>query len=101
MAGLTRRIACLLIAAGGMALLAGCWGEPKPLATKSPSFQGISLKVAALDDPAILTGVSLLRGEWEASRGGEIAMVEQPVAAQSPLGGGRLDLFGAETRRPG
>ena len=39
----------------------------------------------ALDDPAILTGVSPLRGEWEASRGGEIAMVEKPVAAESPL----------------
>ena len=48
---------------------------------------GHLLKVGAVDDPAILTGISLLRGEWEALRGGQIAMVEDPCR---PEGASRL-----------
>jgi multiple sugar transport system substrate-binding protein len=79
------RLTSWLIVALATLVLAGCWGESKPQKPQPPSFRGITLKVAALDDPAILTGVSPLRGEWEASRGGEIAMVEKPVAAELPL----------------
>ena len=75
---------------------------PKPL---PPTFKGISLKVGAVDDPAILTGISLLRGEWEASRSGEIVMLEEPVTVTAPLAadvvifsGQRLgDLIDADT----
>jgi multiple sugar transport system substrate-binding protein len=79
------RLGCCLIVAGGMLALGGCWRASEPPKSQVPSFPGISLKVAALDDPAILTGVSVLRGEWEASRGGAIAVVEKPLAAESPL----------------
>ena len=54
-------------------------GEPEAPARPAPSFAGISLKVGALDDAAILAGVTLQRGEWEASRGGEISILEQPL----------------------
>lgn len=62
---------------------AGCRGSataPKPA---MPSFRGISLAVGALDDAAILTGVTALRGEWIASRGGEISIQEQPLSLDS------------------
>ena len=80
------RVTCwLIVVAGGTLyyrLLGWIDAFKKP---QAPSFRGITLKVAALDNPAILTGVSLLRGEWEASRGGEIAIALKPVAAESPL----------------
>jgi multiple sugar transport system substrate-binding protein len=79
------RVGCSLMVAGGLLALGGCWGGstvPKP---SVPSFQGISLKVAALDDPAILTGVRALQGEWVASRGGAIAVSEQQITVESPL----------------
>ncbi len=65
--------------------LPGCFSEPIATKPKAPTFAGIVLKVGAVDDPAILTGISLLRGEWEASRGGEITMVENVVLAKAPL----------------
>ncbi len=79
-----RRLACWLVLAAGV-LLPGCWGDPGPPKAQTPSFRGITLKVGAVDDRAILTGVSLLRGEWEASRGGQIATVEDLVAPKAPL----------------
>jgi multiple sugar transport system substrate-binding protein len=39
--------------------------------------------VGALDAPALLASVSLLRGEWQASRGGKIEIEEQPLALES------------------
>ena len=82
-AHLSRLTRCLVVA-GGVLALGGCWGESQPQKPAGPSFAGVSLKVAALDDPAILTGVSVLRGEWEASRGGKIAVIENQVEAESP-----------------
>jgi multiple sugar transport system substrate-binding protein len=79
-----RRRACWLIFAAGV-FLPGCWADPGPPKAQTPSYRGITLKVGAVDDAGILTGVSLLRGEWEASRGGQIAMVEDLVAAKAPL----------------
>ncbi len=79
-----RRRACWVVLAAG-AFLPGCWGAPGPPKAQAPSFRGITIKVGAVDDPAILTGVSLLRGEWEASRSGQIAMVEDLVAPQASL----------------
>jgi multiple sugar transport system substrate-binding protein len=76
--------ACWLVATWAM-ILPGCGGDPGPPKVQTPSFRGIVLKVGAVDDPAILTGIALLRGEWEASRGGQIAMVETLVPAQAPL----------------
>jgi multiple sugar transport system substrate-binding protein len=41
------------------------------------------LKVGALDEPALLVGVTARSGEWKASRGGEIALLEKPVSLES------------------
>ncbi len=49
----------------------------------APSFPGISLKVGAIDDAAILAGVAPQRGEWEASRHGDIAIRDEPVTLES------------------
>jgi multiple sugar transport system substrate-binding protein len=76
-----RRNHRLLLA--GVLLLAGCGSEPEAPTAGTPSFQGVSLKVGALDDPAIAAGVTPLRGEWEASRGGSISVVEAPLTLES------------------
>ena len=70
---------------GGGIVLAGCGSDSVPPNPQVPSFRGISLKVGAVDDPAILAGVGLLRGEWEASRGGQITVLEKPIAVAPPL----------------
>jgi multiple sugar transport system substrate-binding protein len=79
---LFRRQACWLIPAAAT-VLAGCWGEPTSPVSKPTSFTGISLKVGAIDDRSVLSGVTLLRGEWEASRGGAITVVDEPVSVES------------------
>jgi multiple sugar transport system substrate-binding protein len=64
-------------------LMAGCHkGTDRPQQAP-PSFRGITLAVGALDDAAILVGVSAQRGEWVASRGGEISIQEQPQSLES------------------
>jgi multiple sugar transport system substrate-binding protein len=65
-------------------LLAGCESSP-PASTKSPaqSFRGLILKVGALDDGAIVPGVVPLRGEWIASRQGEISVAEEPATLET------------------
>jgi multiple sugar transport system substrate-binding protein len=59
----------------------GCWQEAKPPENAPPSFRGITLKVGALDESGLLAGVNAHRGEWVASRGGEIR--EQTVTLGS------------------
>jgi multiple sugar transport system substrate-binding protein len=59
--------------------LAGCQSNPPAPVTLAPSFPGVSMKVGALDDAGILAGVSPQRGEWQASRKGEIAIREEPL----------------------
>ena len=55
-------------------------------APSKPSFPGVKLTVGALGDPAILTGLSAQRGEWVASRGGEITIKERASPlAREPL----------------
>jgi len=76
-----RRSGWLVLVLG--ALLAGCRGESVVPKRSAPSFAGISLKVGALDDVAILAGVTPQRGEWEASRGGNISLREEPLALDS------------------
>jgi multiple sugar transport system substrate-binding protein len=74
--------ACWLVVAGGV-LVAGCNGESEVQKRPAASFPGISLKVGALDDQAILAGVTLQRGEWEASRSGQVTILEEPVSVES------------------
>src|SRR6516165_8150793 len=61
----------------------GCPREVQGPQAVTPSFRGISLKVGALDDAAILAGVTAQRGEWVASRGGDISIQEQPLSLES------------------
>ncbi len=76
--------------AGLGVVLSGCWQEPKPPEKAAPSFRGITLRVGAIDEPGLLTGVIAQRGEWMASRGGEIVVVEKPVALDSA---GEIDVL--------
>lgn len=71
-----------LVAVLGAAIF-GCGENPKPPEESPPSYQGISLKIGALDDAGLLAGVTAHRGEWDASRGGKIVVVEKPVAIGS------------------
>jgi multiple sugar transport system substrate-binding protein len=67
----------------GMTASPGCWTETKVPQAAIPTFQGLTLKVGALEDAGLLVGVSAQRGEWVASRHGEISIQEQPLSLQS------------------
>jgi multiple sugar transport system substrate-binding protein len=69
--------------AGLGAAMPGCWQDSKPPEKTAPSFPGITLKVGAIDEPGLLAGAIAQRGEWVASRGGEISIREQPVTVES------------------
>jgi len=75
--------------------LAGCQGSSQAPQPATASFPGISLAVGALDDTAILAGVTSQRGEWVASRGGEISVQEQPLSVES-LASADVVLFPAQ-----
>ncbi len=60
--------------------LAACQRETTTApAGQAPGFAGISLTIGALDNKAILTGVSPQRGEWQASRRGDVVVRDEPV----------------------
>jgi multiple sugar transport system substrate-binding protein len=63
-------------------LLAGCQKAETP-SNPTPTFPGISIKVGALGDAAILGGVAPQRGEWEASRKGEIAIRDESLTPET------------------
>lgn len=73
-----------------VAALPGCWQERSAPINAPPSFQGVALKVGAVEEPGLLAGVTAHQGEWKASRGGEIAIVPQPVPIESA---GELDVL--------
>ena len=65
------------------ALLAGCRNNESAPSKPAASFPGVSIKVGALGDGAILTGVSPQRGEWEASRKGSIAIHDESLTLET------------------
>ena len=75
--------------------LPGCSGEDRslPSGPVKPSFPGVRLAVGALGDSAILTGLSAQRGEWSASRGGEIAIKDEPIRSLDNLSDVDLLIF--------
>jgi multiple sugar transport system substrate-binding protein len=75
--------ACCWFAFAATALVAGCHDSSEPPKKLAPSFAGISLKIGALGDPAILAGVTPQRGEWEASRHGSLAIHDEPVSVET------------------
>lgn len=66
----------------GILCLLGC--APRPDGPPAPArpFQGTSLVVAAVDDPAILKTVAARRGEWEQTRGGLVSIREGAIAPE-------------------
>ncbi len=74
---------CWLMLVSG-SLLTGCQRlNRRSRVSQSPSFPGISLKVGAMDDVAILAGVAPQRGEWEASRQGDVVIRDEPLTLES------------------
>lgn len=66
-------------ALGSLLLFAGC---PKPQAPtpKVRPDEGTTLKLVIVDDPAMAKSVSQLRSEWKARSGGELQVIEAPLA---------------------
>jgi len=82
------------IAYAGVLALTGCSdGERSSSVPPKPSFPGVKLTIGAMGDPAILSGLSSQRGEWVASRGGEITIREQPVPSPDQLSDVDLLIF--------
>lgn len=69
--------------AAAVVLLFGCQGAPPEPKPEAPRFPGVELKLGALDGVGVLPGASQLRGEWIASRGGEITLLDQPLTLES------------------
>ena len=67
------------IAFGGLLICAGCPAPTAPPPAKLP-LEGVTLKLLVVADPAIAKAVSQLRGEWKAVSGGELEVLEQPLA---------------------
>lgn len=61
--------------------LAGCDGKPEPKKAEKP-FAGSKLVVAVVDDPALLPSIRAQRGEWAASTGAELTILDKPVAPE-------------------
>lgn len=77
--------------AGLLATFLGC-SEPAPEGPKPPpTYPGVKLTVGAVGDPAILVGVAAQRGEWAASRQGEVEIASD--AARAPETAGDLDVL--------
>jgi multiple sugar transport system substrate-binding protein len=84
-------ILCAL-ALGG---LTGCsdQGSSPDSTPKKPRFPGVKLTVSAVGDSTILAGLSAQRGEWVASRGGEITINEEAAHSADQLSGADLLIF--------
>jgi multiple sugar transport system substrate-binding protein len=67
----------------GAALLAGCRSGSEAPTRAVATFAGVSLKVGAFGDPSLLTSVSPLLGEWEASRKGSVSILPGSVTPES------------------
>ncbi len=65
------------------ALLAGCQNGPEAPNQPVATFAGVSLKVGAMGDQHILTGVSPLLGEWEATKKGKVSVIPDPISPES------------------
>jgi multiple sugar transport system substrate-binding protein len=78
-----------------LVLASGCsdGDQPTAAAPATSSFPGVKLEVTALGDAAILSGLSAQRGEWVASRGGEISIREQAVDSPDKLPEADLAIF--------
>jgi multiple sugar transport system substrate-binding protein len=70
----------------GILAFPGCSDdEPVVPEAAKASFEGVKLAVGAFGDAAILEGISAQRGEWVASRKGEVAIRPSPVPSLDDL----------------
>jgi multiple sugar transport system substrate-binding protein len=66
--------------------MTGCSsGTTAPAASAAP-YRGLTVTVAAIGDPAILTTVAALRGEWTATRAAEVVIRQSPADPRSLQG---------------
>lgn len=76
----------LLVATAVSTGLAGCgWGDQKAAAPAQP-FEGMTITIGAVGDPAILGSVKSQLGEWQATRKAKVTVSETPVDPASPTG---------------
>jgi multiple sugar transport system substrate-binding protein len=75
--------------------LQGCSDStsPAPAAPAIPSYSEVKLNVGALGDSRILEGLSTQRGEWAASRHGELAVRLDPIQSLDALSDISLLIF--------
>ncbi len=91
---LQAELVCTLVLLASLGSVPGCFNRgPSSAAPANPSFAGVKLGVAALGDAAILAGLLPQRGEWVASRGGEISLREEPIRSLENLSDVDLLIF--------
>src|SRR5262245_37553306 len=74
------------VAIGCLAAL-GCGdSQPPSPANAPPTFPGVKLVVAAVGDPAILSTLSTLKGDWTSSRQAELTVREKAVEPKDAQG---------------
>ncbi len=79
--------------AAGLAA-AGCGGgSSRPEDERSTRFQGLTLTVAAVAEPAILSTVSTQKGEWSANRGASITIRPAAIDLNAPASTDGVDVF--------
>ena len=61
--------------------LAGCGGTPPTKAPVKP-FDGQTLVVAVVDDPALLPSIKAQRGEWAARTGADLTILDRPITPE-------------------
>lgn len=74
----------------GWVLFAGCPTQtPAPPAVSALPYEGITLQVAVVDDPAIAAGISRLSSEWQAVTGSSLEITQFALAdlSNKPLAG--------------
>lgn len=80
--------------------VAGCNSKPPAPVNPKAGFQGVTIRVLALDQPRLLTWLDDQRGEWSAQTGAQVEVVAlsgtDPTSPQSGLAGSAL----AESQAP-
>jgi multiple sugar transport system substrate-binding protein len=64
-------------------VVCGCRSDENSTKPTAATFPGITLTIGVLDNRELLTGVGPLRGEWVASRKGELSIMEEPVTQKT------------------
>src|SRR5487761_1098907 len=69
----------------GISLLAGCGHAPKAggkdaAAVKQLPWQGVKLRLLVVEDAGLAETIGRLRGEWRATTGGDLDVIESPEA---------------------